>query len=222
MVDAPLNSNALGRLQGALDYWQEAGYEFVNLPWLVSRPVIEYTRPPQAQGEDIYTPHGGFVASGEQSFIQLWLDGKLKGDTRYVGWTPCIRQEPVFDARHHFYFIKAELFVPCISQEPEEVRHRIVRLAKRYFIYEAGTASVKQIDDDQFDIEVAGIEVCSYGLRTLPTGEPYVYGTALAEPRLSYAIEEKERAVATKRAARTANESEVGLSTDYAQLLTVT
>lgn len=192
------NGETIGRVQQALNYWQEREYQFVNLPWLASRPVLEYTRPPQAQGEDIHTPHGGLVASGEQSFIQLWLDGKLKPDTGYIGWTPCFRQEAVFDALHHFYFIKAELFVLCASLDADSIQRAMVREAKSYFVREAGTASVVSLEDSQIDIEVCGIEVGSYGQRKMPTGETYVYGTALAEPRLSQAI-------LTKQLGRTAN-----------------
>jgi hypothetical protein len=192
MVNAPLNAETLGRLQAALEYWQHLDYEFVNLPWLVSRSVLEYTRPPQANGDDIYTPHGGFVASGEQSFIQLWVEGLLQADRRYIGWTPCLRQEAVFDARHHFYFLKAELFAPCSTSDALQVRNEMVTKAIRYFRSEAGEASVRVVDNTQLDIEVAGIEVGSYGIRKLPAGESYVYGTALAEPRLSHAIDTRK------------------------------
>lgn len=192
MVDAPLNANTLGRIQDALNYWQQREYQFVNLPWLASRPVIEYTRPPQALGDDIYTPHGGLVASGEQSFIQLWLEGRLQPDTPYIGWTPCFRQESVFDALHHFYFIKAELFVLCESLDADNIQNGMVREATRYFVSQAGTATVVPLPDSQMDIEVCGIEVGSYGRRKMPSGETYVYGTALAEPRLSEAILAKQ------------------------------
>jgi hypothetical protein len=193
MVDAPLKADTLGRLQQALNYWQALGYRFVNLPWLASMSILDYTRPPQAKGDDIYTPHGGFVASGEQSFLDLWVHGRLSADVPCIGWTPCVRQEAVFDDTHHFYFLKAELFVPCCTLEPRKVLSDMLFEAHRYFDALAPGAVIRPIDFAQKDIEIANVEVGSYGIRMLPTGEPYVYGTALAEPRLSYALERFEQ-----------------------------
>src|SRR4051812_31257748 len=112
MVHAPLNNDTLSRLSSALQYWQQKGYRFVNLPWMVPQEYTDLTKPDFATEPDPSTKHGILVASGEQSFLKLWAEGLLEGGQGYVGWTPCFRNEPVYDAGHHFYFMKAELFFP--------------------------------------------------------------------------------------------------------------
>lgn len=188
MVHAQLGERALGRLDRVIAAWVAAGYRYVPLPWMVPPFFLEHTRP-EGVGPDILAPEGGLVASGEQSF--LWLDAERRlpqGGPGFIGWTPCFRSEPVYDAHHHRYFMKAEVFVPLLPQELGKDRlERLVREARGHL--EAlgevpeGALQAEWLSDGSVDLTLAGVEVGSYGIRRRPRGGQYLYGTALAEPR---------------------------------------
>lgn len=189
MVHANLNETSILRLHQAVSYWREKGYEYTGLPWIVPQKYTDFTKPPMVLSSDPTTEHGTLVASGEQSFLQLWDEGRLSAGKGYLGWSPCFRNEPYFDDRHHFYFMKAELFYP-VPDNPRQVLNEQVNGALRFFSGLLGTSeslSTRQITADQIDIEFQGIELGSYGIRQLPDTGQYVYGTALAEPRFSLA-----------------------------------
>lgn len=190
MVIAPLNSSVLARLDRALSFWQAKGFVFVNLPWLASDRFVKMTKPAFVTTEDPSTLHGGLVASGEQSFLEMWEEGALAAGQRYIGWTPCFREEPTFDETHHFYFLKAELFCP-VAEDNQAALQQMLEGSKALFEKLAGqplATQVVPISEDQLDLELSDIEVGSYGVRELPSGGSYVYGTALAEPRFSTAL----------------------------------
>lgn len=189
MVHANLNEASVGRLHQALSYWREKGYEYRGLPWVVPQKYTDFTKPPMVTSIDPMTEQGTLVASGEQSFLQLWDQGLLIGGRGYVGWTPCFRNEPQFDKLHHFYFIKAELFYP-MPVDAAKILNEQVQGALQLFSELLGGEeglSTRTITVDQLDIEFQGLELGSYGIRQLPGGGEYVYGTALAEPRFSFA-----------------------------------
>ncbi len=110
MVDAPYKPNELELLSKAIRFWQQNTYRYIELPWVVEERYTEVTRPEGAR--EVTIRHGNLVASGEQSFLKLWREFVLPSAPGYIGWTPCFRDEPVVDALHHLYFLKAELFVP--------------------------------------------------------------------------------------------------------------
>lgn len=191
MVTAPLEVNTLSNVQQGIDHWIKLGAIFVNLPWVVHPEFTAMTRPSFVDGAtDPITSHGTLVASGEQSFLQMYMEGNLRDNCMYVGWTPCFREEAVFDRQHHFYFVKAELFFPC----PEDVHSSLTQM----ICDEIGLLSsitkinpeffaVERQNKNQWDITLHGIELGSYGIRALPENKLYLYGTVVAEPRLSYA-----------------------------------
>lgn len=199
MVDAKLAADVLARLARCLRYWEQQGYQFVPLPWLAPARYTDATRPLDVPSPDIPTPHGNLVASGEQSFLMLMDTGQLPPGAHFIGWTPCFRQEPTFDARHHFYFLKAELLVRAAS--PEQARAQLPQLvagAHRWMQQEMRRAGVLElltletVSPDQTDIVLGQLELGSYGVRTFG-GQAYLYGTACAEPRFSQALEAARR-----------------------------
>jgi hypothetical protein len=134
MVHAPLDATVLNSLTLTLDHWVcHENFEFVTLPWLVPERYLDATKPSHIRAApDVLTPFGGVVASGEQAFLQLWEEGRLVSDHGYIGWTPCIRQEPVFDDLHHYYFMKAELF--CVpTNDPRIAVERMVCASHAWF-----------------------------------------------------------------------------------------
>lgn len=169
----------------AIQLYEAAGFTYIEVPWLVSEKAIKST----FQGhqsptlKDLYA-----VGSAEQSFVQLQLDGKLPPG-RYVTMTPCFRDEPVIDELHQNHFMKVEFYITDdTSQNMFEV---YVKLARTLFsaLCETTPKIVKK-NDGTLDIEINGIEVGSYGIREYE-GTTWVYGTALAEPRFTLALEKK-------------------------------
>lgn len=171
---------------------------FVDLPWVVPQKYSDATRP--AGCRDIATPCGSFVASGEQSFLQLREEGRLCSRTQgFVGWTPCLRDERRMDELHQHGFMKAEWFVPLKPGTDEAaLLESLVQTQERLFI-ELGTAAGSTADlrkaltrevltPEAVDILLAGIEVGSYGVREF-LGARYLYGTALALPRFQQALD---------------------------------
>lgn len=192
MIHAPISPEALIHLGNIIRLWQSAGAQYIDLPWTASQEAVAATRPPErAPNTDIQTPFGFLVASGEQAFMDM--SSTLREKQIYIGWTPCFRHEPSFDATHHYYFLKAEAFVRCspsqASLEVDRVRN-IAMMGFETLLRLSNTNAqleFRQTAIDTYDIECNGIEVGSYGIRTYK-GETYVFGTALAEPRWSEAL----------------------------------
>jgi hypothetical protein len=194
MVTGPLDRNTLRLLDRAIAYWEGHGFAFVDLPWVVETPYSDATRP--AYCRDIATPCGSFVASGEQSFLQLHDQGLLrKGFPGYVGWSPCLRDEAVLDELHQHGFMKAEWYVPLVNDGVGKALGELIRRQRELFIDLANIDGTNEVDisivrtgEYQLDIELAGVEIGSYGRRTFK-GRQYLYGTALALPRFNIALQ---------------------------------
>lgn len=134
-----------------------------------------------------------------------------------LGITPCFRDENVFDETHHFCFLKAELFQWLdLSDNPtgdgdESLRRKA--LAETLFLankaatllgsvikqsapsapwchlQEMAPDDMQPYDVCQWDVYCGDTEIGSYGVRQHPTlNRFYLYGTAIAEPRMSFVI----------------------------------
>ena len=163
--------------------------------WLTARP-----------GTRLYP-----VASAEQSFLQMQMDAVKAGKPitgNYCAITPCFRNEPKLDDLHQPYFMKLELisWVPIDGNptEQEIALHRMIAHARQFFEelekdFETETvlnAELAQGDPlcvggHAFDIQSfrCGIEIGSYGIRQHKAVGRWLYGTGLAEPRYTYAVE---------------------------------
>lgn len=190
-----------GNIAKALEFYRERGYVYVDdAPWMVDKAAYYATKPPEAQADVIKVREDGtnqkfLVASGEQSFIQLMLEGQpLK---RAICVTPCFRVER-YDALRRPAFMKAEL-INAHDVDEGHLMHmiheaasffelffpvRIVKTGNGYDIIEKGTR----------------IELGSYGIRRVEVGPPggkqnleWIYGTACAEPRLSTVIARRSK-----------------------------
>lgn len=169
------------KIVDALHFYQWAGYEFLDVPWFVSRQAMEVTAPPGRRYCSSFL--GDLVASGEQSFIQMWLDGNLKKG-RWHCVTPCFRDEPYVDDMHLNYFLKVEL----IEVEPSNIQNSIegmIDWAKKFFYSYVSETDVIDTDIGRDIVSSGGTELGSYGYREYK-GLRWVYGTGVAEPRLSY------------------------------------
>jgi hypothetical protein len=178
-------------ISDAVAYYVSRGYFYrQDAPWLVSKAAYHATKPPGA--EDIIVewgdqPHSFAVASGEQSFLQMLIDGvALK---RAVCVTPCYRVEKYNDWNKP-YFMKAEL----INAHDVDHGHLLDLISDaRSFFQDYVETRIVVTGDMTYDIVTKDgrIELGSYGIRSVEiAGKDYewIYGTGCAEPRLSKAI----------------------------------
>jgi hypothetical protein len=182
------------RLGQALRYYTSNGCKYVEVPWIVSPKTSAITKPVHCQ--DYY--HGSshvLVASAEQSFIELYPYCKDGGGI-FVACTPCFRDEDYLDRTHQMYFHKVELF----STDPTQLE-MVGWLAKNFFENTLGYRNkVDRLDtsDDTFDLMYRDIELGSYGIRT-HEDKTWVYGTGLAEPRMTVALQIKDERLAARK-----------------------
>jgi len=171
-----------GIIHGAIEYYKSVGYEHIEAPWTVTKAVSGITKPPEGTDWVIEGKNKVLVASGEQSFLYLYLKGFLPHG-RFVAVTPCFRDEP-FDLTHTKYFMKAEL-IDTLDTSLYGL-NTMVDNAMHFFIDVLGPdgLSLKRTDKLAYDIEFHGQEIGSYGIRSCPYLK-WIYGTGVAEPRLS-------------------------------------
>jgi hypothetical protein len=163
------------RIARAIEFYQQEGYSYLEVPWTVDYVSVTQTAP--INSKLFYLKNKYLVASAEQSFISL-ID-HLDPNMKYVACTPCFRDELAYDELHHLYFMKIELF------SLRQIDH--LSIAKKFFEKELGIYSdllEEKQEELGTDLLVSGIEVGSYYSR-----ENYSCGTGLAEPRFSQAIE---------------------------------
>jgi len=168
------------RLDRSIKFYEEYGFKRIESPWTVTKEISNITKPADVKDWEIIGKDKVLVASGEQSFLYLYLKGFLpKG--KYQTITPCFRDEP-FDITHTKYFIKNELI---ITDEVNSLKlDEIVSICKKFFEKEIGK-KVDVIKTEQgFDLEYNGIEIGSYGIRSCEYLD-WIYATGLAEPRMT-------------------------------------
>lgn len=193
----------LGRAQAE---YEKLGYQTIEVPWRVSRPILEVTKPIWAQSD--YLIEGtskGLIASGEQGFLYLMNKGMLPPG-KYQTITPCFRNEQ-YDATHSKQFMKLELInvlgednddefmmkacVNAILHEANTVMKKFVPEGMEFMhhqqLWENDPTNVPRVDP--WDLEAMmpdgkNIELGSYGARRCEFGR-WIYGTGLAEPRFT-------------------------------------
>jgi aspartyl/asparaginyl-tRNA synthetase len=183
-------------------YGKVCGYRHVDVPMLVSEQVNSITCPNHVvpfkhSNGDVYT------GSAEQGFLQLLHDMQLDCG-KHMALTPCWRNEPVLDDLHLNVFVKLELIhVPAWDnfKHAEELLDDMIHTAmgfvashtqknrKSYNIYTVPVSDGGSLL--QYDIMTKGIEIGSYGIRKDSHDKLYVFGTGIAEPRFTYAINKK-------------------------------
>lgn len=169
-------------LADSIKYYEYYGFNRIESPWTVTEAISAITRPPNATDWTINEKNKVLVASAEQSFLYLFNKGFLP-DGSYQSVTPCFRNDP-FDAFHTKYFMKNELI--CTVEVTSYHLKFILSMAKKFFEKYLGENSVeiKEMGIDTYDLMYKDIELGSYGIRKCDFLH-YVYGTAVAEPRLT-------------------------------------
>lgn len=161
-------------------YYEKEEFQRIELPWTVSKYVDNLTKPEDRISFELKHNNKCLVASGEQSFLYLYLKDFLpKG--KFMGITPCYRMEE-FDNTHSKYFMKNEL-IQTIDVNKDSLKN-MVNIALEFF-KQFFTDGLNVVETEiGFDIEIWGDELGSYGIRSNDF-LTYIYGTACAEPRLS-------------------------------------
>lgn len=166
-------------LSEGMTYYQKEDFQYKEVPWLVPTDVMQITFPGEYR---LKTPLGDPVASGEQSFLYLDINGELpKG--RYMTITPCFRDEKE-DQFHKIQFMKLELYITDMVTRAN--LNDTIEICKKFFskfVWKWPVEKVK-MPDGSFDLVCNGIELGSYGIRE-HNGLEWIYATGIAEPRLS-------------------------------------
>lgn len=167
------------RLVSALNFYNALGWKQIDLDWTVDTEISLITKP--SLKRSFFLEEKELVASGEQSFLQLMSQFKLEPG-RYCGITPCFRDDEE-DYLHSKYFMKVEL-IDTLNVNNKSLEE-IILCAKKFFSNYLDVKIVK-LDDNSYDIVEAKteFELGSYGIREYDNLK-WVFGTGLAEPRLS-------------------------------------
>ena len=169
-------------LNDAISFYTSEGYNRIETPWTTSEYINNITAPKGVTQFQFKHNDKCLVASGEQSFLYLYLKGFLpKG--KYQTTTPCFRME-TFDLTHTKYFIKNELIITDMVNKIE--LKGVIDDAYNFYSNYLKDLTVAETDIG-YDIICEGIELGSYGIRSCEFLE-WIYGTGCAEPRLSTVI----------------------------------
>ena len=169
-------------LDQSINYYNSLGFKRIETPWMVSEYIDHLTKPKDVPAFVIDVNNKHLVASGEQSFLELYLKRYLP-EGKFMTVTPCFRYEKRDDL-HCKTFMKNELIIT--DDVSEKSLNELVQLAKLFYeLYIPNCVIVKT--DIGFDIEIDGYELGSYGIRECGFLK-WIYGTACAEPRFSRLI----------------------------------
>lgn len=173
------------KISAAEEFYESEGFEKIDVPWVIGREAYCATFPDHVL--PFFTLGGFLPASGEQSFIQLMIDGQLP-EGKYQCTTPCFRDEPKYDKLHLPYFYKVELIevtTQPISWIPLAELARV--FFYRYCETEIAYGKVLPFQENDVVEKSTQIELGSYGRRYYKN-LMWNYGTGLAEPRLSQVL----------------------------------
>lgn len=166
----------------ALDHYENRGYEYIEVPWVVSPESVNETLPLDRPATRVQ--YGDLVGSGEQSFIELLRRGEAIVKACCV--TPCFRLEHDYDELHFPYFMKLELIDTDTSQEN---LWSMIGDAREFYEKYVPT-DIEETEPGAYDIvdKKFRMELGSYGVRNIGD-RSFIYGTGAALPRLDTAIE---------------------------------
>jgi len=178
------------KIANAIEFYRHNGYTLLDVPWTVPKGVMAVTTPDRVNLDNCRYLDKYLIGSAEQSFIEMIENNQLPFD-KCCAITPCFRDDEE-DKYHQKYFMKLELIhyqhPVNRSDERMEVNLYMMICDASQFFGSYLPVVVKKTDDPNsvisYDIEHAGIELGSYGIRE-HEGNSWIYGTGLAEPRLS-------------------------------------
>jgi hypothetical protein len=183
----------------AIYYYRNLGYHHIEAPWLVNRSISNLTKPENKR--DFLIDSLALVGSGEQSLLQLVVEGKIDKHkhNKLITTTACFRDDDIDDL-HQRYFVKTEIMIIPTTLDESHLISKLTTLIKQAKGFFGQFISVKEVlleNNNFYDIVDCeyGIELGSYGVRTVNLPDSisftYIYGTGLAEPRLSNLLRNK-------------------------------
>lgn len=184
-----------------LTYYRNFGFKQVEVPWLVTNNVDRITKPDDVLSYVVSNKNKNLIASGEQGFLYNDIKGFLPpGD--YITFTPCFRNE-THDVTHLKTFFKGELYINDACRVNQSELLSLVKNAEANFfaLIRENVGEDSEFDTDKlqviktdigYDIEYDGLELGSYGIR-IHEHLKWIYGTAIAEPRLSNLIKKLKK-----------------------------
>ncbi|CAH6421515.1 Hypothetical protein KVN_LOCUS328 [uncultured virus] len=178
----------INTIEHSIFYFKLNGYKYIDTPWIVNDVISNITKPPTKK--NFYINDKVLVASGEQSFLQLILDGNIKPG-KFCTMTPCFRDEEEDDLHKH-YFLKTELIDWDYIENDKFINEKLlietINICKNFFLKYL-PVKVKKMEENSYDIIdcTNGIELGSYGIRSY-NNIKWIYGTCCAENRLSNVI----------------------------------
>lgn len=178
VIDAPATN--WHNLTRSLDWYTQHGFTYLEVPWVVPSHITKITFDGTTENS---IKSGDLVGSSEQSFLYLHALGKLPPG-KYCALTPCFRTEPVINETHRPYFMKLELIIT--DDVTDDNLKKMIVLCAECFGELSGQYPSFVPTPYGYDIELNGIEVGSYGIRT-HNDFSWIYGTGIAEPRFSVA-----------------------------------
>ena len=175
-------------LADSIKHYEKLGYIRIESPWLVPPCIDDITKPADKKHYMLKHNDKCLVASGEQSFLYLYLKENLPFG-KFQTITPCFRDER-YDLTHEKYFMKNELIIT--DEVTDDNLQKIINDAFDFFkskLYIGNNRLEVKRTNIGFDIEykmggVTPIELGSYGIRECKFLK-WIYGTGCAEPRLS-------------------------------------
>lgn len=172
-------------LDDSIRFYEFRGFKRVEVPWLVTKPISDITKPSHIPDFTVSEKSKVLVASAEQSFLYQYNKGFLpKG--QFQATTPCFREDQ-FDSFHSKYFIKNEL-IKTDNVDLDSL-HNVIEIAFEFFKSKLGHGvSIISTGNNTYDILFDKVELGSYGIRSCEFLE-WIYGTGVAEPRFSKVIE---------------------------------
>lgn len=175
------------KIADSIKHYEKCGFNHIETPWTVSAAIDDITKPADRIHMQLKHNDKCLVGSGEQSFLYLYAKDYLpKG--RYQTITPCWRYE-AYDGMHAKCFMKNELIIT--DKVNRETLQEIIDAAVGFF---SQYLEVEVVETEiGYDIvsKKGGFELGSYGIRRCDYLE-WVYGTGIAEPRLSRVIQSLE------------------------------
>lgn len=177
------------KIADAISFYESRGFSYIEVPWCVSREVSNITKP---KGKiNIKSFFGYHVASGEQSFLQMISKNNLD-EGYYICSTPCYRNEEIINELHKKWFMKVELIYyfgkrKTSFHERKEKFDFILNSSCEFYSRYLEIDKLKTKEGVDIISSKEKIELGSYGVRGYKNFS-WVYGTGVAEPRLSYVL----------------------------------
>jgi phosphoribosyl-ATP pyrophosphohydrolase len=176
------------------DFFEDLGYERVEVPWTVCENAALATSIREKIGRERLRDNTYLPGSAEQSFVDLMWQGPLE-DGLYQAVTPCFRFRDGWKGDHQPWFVKNELISVGARRSADDIMEDALAFIASEGL-ENDAAAHRHADsddtDDEWDIEINGVEVGSYGSRSTSVGNmlyEWTYGTGLALPRLTMAAD---------------------------------